>query len=227
MLPREAHWFGRRLREFPEEALYPMLNIGSHTTEFRTREQPWIDRHLFAEARKKGLSITHTDIRPDDGVDLVGDLTDSQFIDNVRSRQFRSVVCTNLLEHLPNREVIAYAVTQCVVPGGYLLISVPHIFPYHPDPIDTMYRPNVAELASVFPGTSIIRGEELPCGTLVHFMLNKLLADPLALFRNLYRRKKQVVQQTEQGLSARQWVPWLWTTFITTCLILKRDEAGK
>ena len=72
MLWREAKWFANEMQKRTDAELYPMLNIGSHTEEFRKREQPWIDRYLFAPARDKGLSVVHSDLQSLPGVDLVG-----------------------------------------------------------------------------------------------------------------------------------------------------------
>ena len=223
MLVREAKWFAQRIAELGDEALYPMLNVGSHTAEFRTREQPWIDRHIYAPLRKRGAKVVHTDIQDAPGVDLVGDLTDPKFLAGVSAMQFRGAFCANLMEHVPNREQIGRSVVAAVQPGGYLLVSCPNVFPYHPDPIDTMFRPGVDEMAALFPGTTLVRGEKLACGTLATYLASRFASDPLALGRMLTKRKGQAVRQTEKGLSARQWVPWLWRTFYQTCLVLRKD----
>jgi hypothetical protein len=222
MLLREAKWFAARLRELGDDALFPLLNVGSHTEQFRTREQPWIDRHIYAPLRKRGGKVVHTDIKDAPGVDLVGDLTKPEFLAEVGRMRFRSACCMNLMEHVPNREEIGRAVVAAVQPGGYLLVSCPNVFPYHPDPIDTMFRPGVPEMAALFPGTTIVKGEKLACGTLATYLFARFASDPTALVRMLTKRKAQTVKQTEQGLSARQWVPWLWRTFYQTCLVLRK-----
>ncbi|HEY3787215.1 MAG TPA: hypothetical protein VGL71_00115 [Urbifossiella sp.] len=222
MLVREAKWFAQRFRELGDEALFPMLNIGSHTEEFRTREQPWIDRHVFAPARSRGGKIVHLDIRQAPGVNLVGDLTDPMFLAKVAAMRFRSAFCSNLLEHVPNRDAIGRAAVGTLAPGGYLIVSCPNNFPYHPDPIDTMFRPGVEELAALFPETEIVRGELVPCGTLTGYLAAKFFSDPPALLRNLFRRKTQMVTATAEGMSARSWLPWLWRTFYQTCIVLKK-----
>ena len=222
MLVREAKWFARQIRELGDDALFPMVNVGSHTEQFRAHEQPWIDRHIYAPIRARGRKVVHLDIKAAPGVDLIGDLTDPDFLAEVETMQFRGAFCANLMEHVPNRAEIGRAVVGAVQPGGYLLVSCPNVFPYHPDPIDTMFRPGVAEMAELFPGTTVVRGEKLACGTLATYLFARFASDPLALGRMLTRRKAQTVKQTEQGLSARQWVPWLWRTFYQTCVVLKK-----
>jgi hypothetical protein len=222
MLVREAKWFAARIRELGDDALFPLLNVGSHTEQFRVHEQPWIDRYIYAPIRKRGRKVVHTDIKDSPGVDLVGDLTNPAFLTEVGQMRFRGAFCANLLEHVPNREEIGRAVVGAVQPGGYLLVSCPNVFPYHPDPIDTMFRPGVEEMAALFPGTTLVKGEKLACGTLATYLFARIASDPLAMVRMLTRRKAQTVKQTRDGLSARQWVPWLWRTFYQTCLVLKK-----
>ena len=226
MLVREAKWFAQRFRELGDDALFPMLNIGSHTEEFRTREQPWIDRYVFAPPRRRGLKVVHLDIRQAPGVDLVGDLTVPAFLEKIAAMKFRSAFCSNLLEHVPSREAICAAAVGAVEPGGYLIVSCPNNFPYHPDPIDTMFRPSVEELASLFPNTEIVRGELVPSGTLTGYIAAKFASDPLALGRNLFKRKAQVVKATDSGMSVRSWIPWLWRTFYQTCIVLKKQPLA-
>ena len=226
MLVREAKWLAQRLAELGDDALFPMLNIGSHTEEFRAREQPWINRYLFAPIAERGGKIVHLDIREAPGVDLVGDLTEPDFLAKVAAMRFRSAFCSNLLEHVPNREAIGRAAVAAVEPGSYLIVSCPNNFPYHPDPIDTMFRPSVEELAALFPGTEIVRGELVPSGTLTGYLAAKFASDPLALVRNLFRRKKQVVAATDSGMSARAWLPWLWRTFYQTCIVLRKRPCA-
>jgi len=221
MLEREAKWLARRVAECGDRA-FPMLNVGSHTAAFRTREQPWIDRFVFAPIRRRGGAVVHLDLQPLPGVDLVGDLTDPVFLARVGAMRFRSIFCSNLLEHVPNREAIGRAAVAAVEPGGHLFVSCPHVFPYHPDPIDTMFRPGVGELAGLFPDTELVRGELLRCGTLATYLAAKFAADPRALVGNLFARKTQVVRATSRGLSAAEWLPWMWRTFTQVCVVLRK-----
>lgn len=157
MLPEEAQWLSRHLGTLPPKDLYPMCNIGSSTDHFRRVEQPYIDKYLFEPARSKKLEVIHVDAKPASGVDLVGDLTDPQFLAHLAELDIRSVMCCNLLEHVTDRRVICDGILSILKPGGYLIATVPNKFPYHEDPIDTMFRPGVKDLVAAFPGTSIHR----------------------------------------------------------------------
>jgi hypothetical protein len=155
VLREEARWLNRHLSRLDQDDLYPMCNLGSSTERYRRLEQPHIDKYLFAPARMKNLEVIHVDAKEAPGVDLVADLTDSTFAARLAKLRVRSVMCCNLLEHVTDRLIIRDVVLSILKPGGYLIATVPYRFPYHEDPIDTMYRPTVAEVAALFPGTSV------------------------------------------------------------------------
>jgi SAM-dependent methyltransferase len=157
VLLEEAKWLSRNLAGLEASQLYPMCNLGSSTEHYRRVVQPYIDTYLFEPARAKNLKVIHVDARPDEGVDMVGDLSDPSFLTRLSRLNVRSVMCCNLLEHVTNRVDVSKAVLAALKPGGYLIATVPYRFPYHEDPIDTMYRPSVKELAGLFPGTSVCK----------------------------------------------------------------------
>ena len=162
MLIEEARWLYRHLSRLDPDDVYPLCNIGSSTEHFRCIEQPYIDKYLFAPARAQNRKVIHVDMkaaRP--GVDLVGDLADPDFLTQLAGLDIRSVMCCNVLEHVSNRELICHSILSVLKAPGYIIASVPYEFPYHEDPIDTMYRPNIHELARLFPGTSICQANIL------------------------------------------------------------------
>ncbi|QEL13251.1 class I SAM-dependent methyltransferase [Limnoglobus roseus] len=226
MLPKEARWFAAQVARLGDVAVFPMLNVGSHTAEFRARTQPWIDRHLFRPFAERGQSVVHTDIQDAPGVDLVGDLTDADFLDRVRARKFRSVFCNNLLEHVPDPDRICRALTAAVEPGGYLLVSVPHRFPYHPDPIDTMFRPSPEELAKLFPNTTVVAAEKIRCGNLTTYLAGRFFQSPAAMLRTAGERARGQTgadRAAGTGKPGRpiRFLPWLVRPFVQTCLVLR------
>lgn len=224
MMIQEARWFGRVLSEFADANVYPMLNVGSNTGEYRTKLQPWIDRYVFAQARKRNQEVKHLDLQAAPGVDLVGDLQNKDFLEHVARMQFKSVFCSNLLEHVPNREEIARILVRIVPPGGCLFVSCPHRFPYHPDPIDTMFRPNTDELAELFPGTSVVRQEIVRCGTMATFLLRDVGRRPFSFVasacKRLVRRSGDDKQVLTRGGS---FLPWMFRRLQATCLVLRKN----
>jgi methyltransferase family protein len=162
----EARWLANHLRQLPTSDLSPMLNVGSSTKHFREVKQPWIEREIFAPLARAGCRVVHLDMKIDEGVDLCGDLMDPQFFGRLRSLGAGAVFCSNVLEHVSDPSALARQLEELVPVGGYLVVSVPHRFPYHPDPIDTLFRPDLETLRALFPRTRLIAGEVVDCGTI-------------------------------------------------------------
>jgi len=155
MLIEEAQWLEARLDALEPHDIFPMCNIGSSTEHFRCVEQPYIDEYLFKPMRAREFEVIHVDTKAATGVDLVGDLTDPAFQSDLRKLKIKSIMCCNLLEHVVDRQLVCGALQSMIPPGGYLFVTVPYRFPYHEDPIDTMFRPTIDELAALFPETSV------------------------------------------------------------------------
>ncbi len=153
---RESIWIRDRLAAIRDEALFPVLDVGSSTLDYRTRVQPFVDANVFAPLRARGGKVLHTDIKQARGVDIVGDLLDPSFRERLRSLGVRTALVNNLLHHLPDRAPVARAVAEIVPCGGFILVSGPYRYPRHYDPIETMYRPTPEEAAAEFPGTEIV-----------------------------------------------------------------------
>ncbi|GBD37280.1 hypothetical protein HRbin36_02411 [bacterium HR36] len=176
MLVEEARWFRQWLEHFEAAELSPMLNVGSQTRRFRQYVQPWIEHYIFGPLARRGVQVLHADIRAGEGVDLVGDLTDPSFLAQLQAHRFRSLFCSNLLEHVLQPRQLAAALVGVLSPGALIFASCPRVFPYHPDPVDTGFRPQVHELAELFPQSELLVGEVVDCGPLGHYLLARLRA---------------------------------------------------
>ncbi len=139
----------------------PLLNVGSSTSEFRSRQQPYVQREIFDPLERRGIGVVYTDLFDGPGVDLAGDLMDDGFIELLRAREPRSVLVSNLLEHVPDPPRVARAILDILPAGAYLFVSGPRDWPYHPDPIDNGLRPSPQQLAALFPGTRLLHGATL------------------------------------------------------------------
>ncbi|HEY7116030.1 MAG TPA: hypothetical protein VH475_05570 [Tepidisphaeraceae bacterium] len=160
----ESTWLGERLARMGDAELFPLLNVGSSTEEFRTRVQPYIDANIFAPLRHRGGVVYHADMKAAPGVDRVGDLLDPAFIDQLSKLQIRSILMSNLLEHVTDRQAVCDAILRLVPDGGYLFVSGPRDYPYHADPIDTMFRPTIDQAHALFPGTRIVESATIDSG---------------------------------------------------------------
>lgn len=152
MFEAEARWLCRALDGFAPNRLSPMLNLGSSSAAFRERAQPWTECRLFAPLRARGIDIVHVNMRDVPGVDVQADLTDPADLPRLRARRPRALLCCNLLEHVSGPDRLARHCLDLLESGGLVFVTVPFSYPYHRDPIDTMYRPNPAELAALFAG---------------------------------------------------------------------------
>jgi SAM-dependent methyltransferase len=148
-----------------------LLSIGSGGSELRTT-QPWIQRLVYEPLARRRVQVLHHELSPGPGVDVAGDLTDPGFLARLGDLEIRSVICCNVLEHVPNPAQVASALESAVAPGGYALVSVPRRYPYHPGPIDTLFRPTVHELRDLFPGLGYESGAEIRCESLVRYLLS-------------------------------------------------------
>jgi hypothetical protein len=163
MFDREAH----RLREIllGQRAVSPLLNLGSSTRHFRETAKPHIQAELFGPLEAAGIETVHSDLKQAEGVDLVGDILDPTVRAVLKARGFKCLLCANLLEHVRDRAAVAAACEEIVGPGGLILATSPSSYPYHADPIDTLYRPAPAALAALFTGSAPILAEELAGNT--------------------------------------------------------------
>ncbi|MCE9667367.1 class I SAM-dependent methyltransferase [Myxococcus stipitatus] len=221
MLKPEASWLGRELEALELSRVSPLLNVGSSTRYFREVQQPWIDRALFAPLRRRGGRILHQDLKADDGVDVVGSLTSPECLARIAELAPRAVCCTNVLEHVEDPAGFAQRLAGMVPPGGVLLLSVPRAFPWHPDPIDTMFRPSVDELVALFPGMRARASAVVPCGRLLDLVAGDV---PGAISRLLKPGRGAGTDAPRAPL--HQWVwPWLVKPFEVTCVVLEQRSA--
>ena len=149
----ESEWLGSRLAQISDEELFPFLNVGSSTRDFRARVQPHIDKNIFAlfeGSRRQSLSLL--DLKGDDGVDIVGNFQDPALVENLASLQIRSIMVSNLLEHVTNPTLVCDTALKLIPHGGYVILSGPRDYPFHADPDrHDVPGPSVEEIHSYFP----------------------------------------------------------------------------
>lgn len=228
MLRNEAAWLRAELARLSKDTLDPMLSIGSGSEFARKILQPYIEEFIFTPLESRGVRVLHHEHRPGRGIDVSGDLGDPAVIAFLTGLGVRSVLCCNVLEHLSDRAGMAKALAALVGPDGQLLITVPRRFPYHPDPIDTMYRPSVEELAREFPTLQLEQGAEVRCGALVRYLrdtgsLGRSLRNGLRAMRA--RDRDTSVAVTERS-SIGALLPYIFRSTSVTCVSLAHPAAG-
>lgn len=196
------------------------INVGSSTGDFRTRVQPHIDACLFRPLKEAGLRVIHCDMKPDEGVDEVGDVLDVEFRQRIRKYDAQVMICSNLLEHLRDPHAFAAACGDLVVPGGHGLITVPLSYPYHPDPIDTMLRPSPHALAKMLPGWDLERAQVLESGTYIDDL--KATGRPFGvLFRQLARTAMPFYRSSQWKHIAHRLL-WLFRPYTVSMVQLRK-----
>ena len=84
----ESVWIGTALLNLNKNnTLSPLLNVGSSTKQFREVEQKCIHENIFAPLEKGGVVVHHLDMKKEDGVDIVGDLTVAIFANDLTNIQ--------------------------------------------------------------------------------------------------------------------------------------------
>lgn len=169
MLIAEADWIGSITSGLPAEA-FPLGNIGCQTDKSRKEVQPWIQQRIFDPLASRNQPVVHVDIRDEPGVDVVADLMSDQGLATLRGLGVRTVLCSNLLEHVEDPVAVLDRLVEVVPPGGYLIVTGPRDFPYHADPIDTMFRPSWQEMAAMVGDRLVIEeGRDLQCRRLGYY----------------------------------------------------------
>lgn len=220
MLPEEAEWFGRVMSDMSPALISPMLNVGSSTGDFRKIQQPWIEESIFEPLKRRGHHIVHLDLKNASGVDLVGDVSDPLVQEELRKMTFKSIFCSNILEHVTDRAELCKAILSLLPGGGYIFVSCPYAFPFHPDPIDNMFRPDVDNLADSFPGTNVILGEIVSSGT----YSREVFQSPWTLIRKIAQLCLPFRARWKLAVNN---LPWLFRRFEATCLVLHQDSAAR
>ena len=114
-----------------------VLNVCSGDHWFRHVCQPFIHNRVIQPLINRSCNVVNLDMKKHHGVDIVDDC---QKMEQVKTGSFDVAIWTNAIEHMLNPELCVAAIARVLKPGGYLLASGPGSYPYHADPIDTMFR---------------------------------------------------------------------------------------
>ena len=214
----ECDWIISKLEKFNDSEISPVLDFGGSTLEYRTLEQPWLQNNLYKKLKNREIKILFADLKKSDGVDLAGDIFDDKFLSLVQSKKFNCVFCCNFLEHVNDPQELINRCMSLIPVGGILVITVPHSYPYHRDPIDTMFRPNIKELSKLVKGNDIIDSEIISTGS----YRDHLRKSPLKIFRHL--RFFFPFLGLEKWKRSNLKLKWLFTDFKQSCMIVRKSK---
>jgi SAM-dependent methyltransferase len=96
------------------------LDLGSGRSPYRS------------EVEDRGYTLRTLDLSPASGADYVGCAEQTGLPDN----SFDLVLCTQVLEHTDDPWQAAREIRRILKPGGYAILSAPHVWFYHPHPRD-------------------------------------------------------------------------------------------
>lgn len=96
------------------------VDLGSHRSPYQS----------LVEAQ--GFTLKTLDLTQDDGADYVGTVEDTSLSD----ASFDLVICTQVLEHSSDPWKAVAEIRRILRPGGYAILSAPHVWFYHPHPHD-------------------------------------------------------------------------------------------
>lgn len=217
MLEVEARWLRARLAELGDDELTPLLNLGSSDLQFRTVVQPWIDREVFAPLRARGTTVVHSDLKALPGVDIAADALGPEGLERLQAVGARALLCCNMFEHVTDRAALARRCAALVPGGGVLIVTVPYSYPYHPDPIDTYYRPDPEDMSrELFPELRCVRAEVVDGPTYAP----ELLRRPWLLVRDV--RKWAGLRDSPSGTAGSR-LRWLLRPYRVSCAVLRRE----
>jgi hypothetical protein len=219
LLIEEAKWLAGRLANLSDRGIDPICNLGSSTAHFRTRVQPWIDEFLFSRLSASGFRVVHVDAKAGRGVDIVGDLLAPETLARIRAGGFRSIICSNLLEHVVNPDLLAENVASSIPKHAIILATCPYAYPYHADPIDNRLRPTPEELAAMFPTTRMLDGDVVVCRSLAGYAIKA----PSMFVRGQMWSLLPFID-IERAKTA--WDHWGWMNrpFSASCVVLEKVE---
>jgi len=158
MRKEEAKVIGEIIRDIN---LATLVNLGSGDVSLLSKKKPWVDEYIFIPVRNRGVAIVHSDFKLFEGVDLVVDLTISEQLKIFEEIPGKRVfLLANVLEHVPNslRSCFVENIEKLLQPNDELIVSVPFKYPYHADPIDSMFRPSPGDLGRLF-NLDVVRSE--------------------------------------------------------------------
>jgi len=218
MFEAEACWLRRALEAFPPERLSPLLNLGSSSAVVRKAIQPWIDAEVFCPLLGRGVETVHVDMRELPGVDVRADLTDASDVERLSALRPNALLCCNLLEHVLEPKQLARHCLDLLPRGGLVFVTVPFSYPYHRDPIDTLYRPSPAELSELFGSARMLDGTILGAGVSYR---NAVRERPWILLRHVWRFPVPFLS-FERWKRSMLRLYWLVAEYRITCAVFEK-----
>lgn len=217
MLLTESYWY----KKIIEDLVTPnslVIVIGSSTKTFREKTQPHINTNIYQPLAKKNCKIINVDLKDEEGVDLSGDITQPDFIAELQKLKADLIICSNLLEHILDRDIFIHSISAILKKDGLLVVSVPYSYPYHSDPIDTLYRPSISGIINDFRNFQLMEGKIVKSGMLYNAWYGHY---------SFYKRLFLFLRDCLRAIVKLNWkkinlFKWLFIKISVTCCVLKK-----
>lgn len=131
------------------------LDAGCGTQPFRSVVEPQVDRYLTFDIEARV-----------DEVDFIGDIEDMQA---VPSQSIDSMLCSEVLEHVPHPDRAIAEFARIVKPGGVVILTVPFLARLHEEPHD-YYRYTRHGIRRLFDDGAFEVEEIVETGSLFSFV---------------------------------------------------------
>ncbi len=224
MRPEEAQWINAALHKhiLTSEATpsFTVLNLGCGTKESREIKKPYIYDLTIQPLSAKGFNVIHSDLIKDPGVDISGNLFDPEFSKKLQILCPSLIYFCNIFEHLPKDKIteIPLILDKILQPNGYIMITAPRSYPYHPDPIDSMYRPDINSLTNLFKNYTVISADEIECGS---YRQDLASTRKIRIIRKIIRLFFPFIHPKRWASHAHRFF-WLFKPYKITCVLLKK-----
>lgn len=197
-----------------------VLNLGSGSQRFREISKPYIHAEIFRPLISAGASVVHSDQRSGPGVDVSGDIFDPRVQAELRALRPDLVLACNIMEHLEGRLREGFpGVLDSILPSrGVLVITVPYSYPYHADPIDTLYRPNPAQIAALLPAYEVVQSTVIRSGS---YGDEFVAGGPLRMTRKVLRMLFPFVRP-KRWFSHAHRMMWLFRPYLISAVMLRK-----
>jgi SAM-dependent methyltransferase len=164
MFYEEAKKIGAVLEAYNEDELNPILEIGSSTSDFRKFVKPHIHEYIHSNIIDRNIKIIYSDLKEDSGNtnvedQIIGDIFDEKVFQKMLSTKPKCILLCNILEHVKDVDAVCKKVLEILQPGSLIICTVPYSFPYHPDPIDNLFRPSPEDLIKTFTDVEVVHKE--------------------------------------------------------------------
>ena len=155
MLIKESLWIKDAIKNLNLPSGTKILNIGSQNEKY-LKNQYYIKENIIDPCNENGYKIVNLDIKPGNGVDIVGDVCKEKTQIKLKSMKFSIIFLFNILEHVSDIQLFCNSIKKIISNDGYILFSGPYEFPKHLDPIDNLFRPEPRDLLQYFDDFRIL-----------------------------------------------------------------------